>query len=145
MYRFTRAGMLLAACALTPAARAQDVMTVAKDQYKVLVENEYVRVVENTLPPGTKDPMHTHPSGRYCVTVPGRMRVVFATGKNEIWEPAAGESGWMAAEGPHTSENVGVAAMTDVLVEVKGVRSAATAGPHASAPRRPLPTGRGSR
>jgi len=105
--------------AATHVAFAQDVMKVAKDHYKVLVENEYVRVVENTLLPGQKDPMHTHPAGWYVVTTPGTMKVVFASGKSELWEPKAGESGWSPGEGAHTSENVGTAPMTYVLVEVK--------------------------
>lgn len=100
-------------------ASAQDVMKVAKDHYKVLVENEYVRVVENTLAPGEKDPMHTHPAGWYYITKPGKMKVVFATGKSELWEPKAGESGWSPAEGAHTSENVGDAPMSYVLVEIR--------------------------
>ena len=98
---------------------AQDVMKVAKDHYKILVENEFVRVVENTLAPGEKDPFHTHPAGWYYVTNPGKMKVVFATGKTELWEPKAGESGWSPAEAAHTSENVGNAPMTYVLVELK--------------------------
>ena len=100
-------------------ARAQDVMTVAPDHYRVLVENDYIRVVENTLLPGQKDPMHSHPAGWYYVTRPGRMSVVFASGQREIWAPAAGESGWAAAESAHTSENIGDAPMSYVLVEIK--------------------------
>ncbi len=105
--------------ALPAAARAQDVMAVAKDHYKVLVENEHVRVVENTLKPGEKDPLHTHPAGWYIVTEPGRMKVVMADGKTEIWAPKRHASGWMNAEAAHTSENVGTAPMTYILVEVK--------------------------
>ena len=60
-------------------AGAQDVLAVAKDHYKVLVDNARIRVVENTLAPGEKDPMHTHPAG--CVWTgsfsPGRS--VFST------------------------------------------------------------------
>ena len=105
--------------AVTIHASGQDVMAVAADHYKVLVDNPYARVVENTLAPGEKDPMHTHPSGWYYVTKPGKMKVVHADGKSEIWEAKAGEQGWMSAEGPHTSENVGSTTMAYVLVEVK--------------------------
>jgi quercetin dioxygenase-like cupin family protein len=116
--RKTIAASLLVAGASHIAA-AQDVMKVAKEHYKVLVENEYVRVVENTLAPGEKDPQHSHPAGWYYITRPGKMKVVFATGKSELWEPKAGESGWSPAEGAHTSENVGEAPMSYVLVEIK--------------------------
>ncbi len=98
---------------------AQDVAVVAPQHYKILVDNAYIRVVENTLKPGEKDPTHTHPAGWYYVTKPGKMKVVHADGKSDIWEAKAGEAGWMDAEGPHTSENIGDAAMGFILVEVK--------------------------
>ena len=98
---------------------AQDVMVVAANHYKVLVDNHSVRVVENTLGPGEKDPMHSHPAGWYYVTKPGKMRVVHEDGKAVVWDAKAGEAGWMEAEGPHTSENIGATTMGFVLVEVK--------------------------
>jgi hypothetical protein len=61
-------------------ADAQDVMKVAANHYKVLVENAHVRVVENTLNPGDKDSTHTHPAGWYYVTKPGTMKIDFADG-----------------------------------------------------------------
>jgi quercetin dioxygenase-like cupin family protein len=112
----------IASCSVL--GRTQDVMKVAPEHYKVRVENEHVRVVENTLAPGEKDAMHTHPAGWYYVTKPGTMKVVFATGKVETWVAKEGEAGWMEAEGPHTSENIGKTAMAYVLVEVK------SAAPH---------------
>jgi quercetin dioxygenase-like cupin family protein len=99
--------------------RTQDVMKVAPEHYKVRVENDHVRVVENTLAPGEKDGMHTHPAAWYYVTKPGTMKVVFATGKVATWEAKEGEAGWMEAEGPHTSENIGKTTMAYILVEVK--------------------------
>jgi oxalate decarboxylase/phosphoglucose isomerase-like protein (cupin superfamily) len=101
------------------AAAAQDVMKAAPGHYKVLVENDHVRVVENTLAPGEKDPLHTHPAGWYYVNAPGRMKVTTAEGKVSIWAPKLGDSGWMEAEGAHTSENVGTTTMSFILVEVK--------------------------
>ena len=104
-------------------ARAQDVAVVAKGHYKVLVDNAYVRVVENTLKPGEKDPMHTHPAGWFYVTQPGTMKVIHEGGKVEMWGAKAGDRGWSDAEGPHTSENVGNTTMGFVLVEVKSAAS----------------------
>jgi len=112
--------------ALGVPALAQDALKVAPNHYKVLLENDHVRVIENTLPPGAKDEMHTHPSGWYYVTKPGTMKVVHADGKTEIWKAKAGESGWLQTEGPHTSENIGKKTMGFVLVEVKGAANPAT-------------------
>lgn len=105
--------------ALACGVMAQDAVKVAANHYKVKVDNEYVRVVENTLAPGEKDPTHTHPAGWYYVTLPGKMKVTWPDGKVTMWEPKAGESGWMEAEGPHSSENIGTTPMAFVLVEVK--------------------------
>ncbi|MBI3789394.1 MAG: cupin domain-containing protein [Gemmatimonadetes bacterium] len=110
------------------AATAQDVMVVAKPHYKILLENDHVRVVENTLAPGEKDAMHTHPAGWFYVTRGGRMKVVFASGKSEVWTPRTGEAGWSPPEAPHTSENVGKEPMTYVLVEVKDASRGAAGG-----------------
>jgi oxalate decarboxylase/phosphoglucose isomerase-like protein (cupin superfamily) len=117
----TRSLLLASAAtiALASVASAQDVMTVAKDHYRVLVDNPQVRVVENTLLPGQKDALHTHQAGWYYITKPGTMKVVFADGRTELWTPKAGESGWSPAEGAHTSENIGNAPMSYVLVEIK--------------------------
>ena len=125
--------VLLAAALALPgtAPFAQDVMKAAPGHYKVLVDNAEVRVVENTLAPGEKDAEHTHPAGWYYVTAPGSMKVRFADGRTEMWQPKLGESGWMEAEGPHTSENVGPTRMGFILVEVKAVERdrARTASP----------------
>jgi oxalate decarboxylase/phosphoglucose isomerase-like protein (cupin superfamily) len=111
--------LLLGAAATAADAPQLDVMKAAPAHYRVLVENDHVRVVENTLPPGGKDGLHTHAAGWYYVTHPGRMKVVHEDGKSEVWEAKAGESGWLKAEGPHTSENLGDAPLGFVLVEVK--------------------------
>ncbi len=86
-------GLLLLCVAI---AQGQDAVKVAPAHYQVKVDNAQVRVIENTLAPGEKDPMHTHPG-----------------------EAKEGEGGWMEAEGPHTSENIGKTTMGFILVEVK--------------------------
>lgn len=121
--------------ALGMPALAQDAVKVAPDHYKVLLENEHVRVIENTLAPGEKDAMHTHPAGWYYVTKPGTMKVVHADGKTETWEAKAGEAGWLKTEGPHTSENIGKTTMGFVLVEVKS--AAKSTARKASTPKPP--------
>ena len=95
---------------------AQDAVKVARGHYTVKADNDHVRVVECVLKPGEKDATHTHPAGWYYVTMPGKMRVTHADGKVEMWEPKMGESAWVNAEGPHTSENVGETTMAFVLV-----------------------------
>jgi oxalate decarboxylase/phosphoglucose isomerase-like protein (cupin superfamily) len=101
------------------AATEGDVMTVAPDHYTVLVDNAHVRVVRNVLAPGEKDGFHTYAAGWFHVDQGGSMKVVQADGTESTWAPATGESGWLNAEGMHTSENIGKAPMSFILVEVK--------------------------
>ena len=64
------AGMLLGAFVAslafvvsTKIASAQDPAKLAPHNYKVLLENGQLRVIEYRLKPGEKEPMHSHPSG----------------------------------------------------------------------------------
>src|SRR5947209_1471942 len=102
---------LMVLLAATGTVSGQDVMVTAKDHYKVLEENAHVRVVENVLKPGEKDDWHTHAAGWYYVTLPGTMKITHEDGHVVLWEAKAGEAGWMEAEAPHRSENVGKAPM----------------------------------
>jgi len=113
--------------AIAAGMQAQDVVKVSPATNKVLVENAYVRVVQATFAPGASEPVHTHPASWYYVTQAGRLRVTYATGKVEIWEPKVGESAWMNGEAPHSAENVGETTLQYILVEVKG---APTKTPH---------------
>lgn len=131
MSRSTLAAAAIAATLLSaPALHGQDVMKVASNHYKILLENSSVRVLENTLAPGESDPAHSHPRGWYYVTQPGRMKIVFASGKTEMWDAKLGEAGWIKGETAHTSENVGDTPLTYVLVEVKENRERAAFQPH---------------
>lgn len=94
-------------------------MKVAPDHYKILFENDQVRVLENTLAPGEKDPTHTHGAGWYYVTSPGTMKITFPDGKVATWESKPGESAWLKTKSPHADENVGKTSLTWVLVELK--------------------------
>lgn len=123
-------------CGVASSARAQDAAVVAPSHYKVTVDNEHVRVIEMVLKPGEKDVLHTHPAGWYYVTQPGKMKVSFANGKTEMWEPKLGEAAWMESEAPHTSENVGKTTMAFILVEVKSAAKASAAKKDPAAPKR---------
>jgi mannose-6-phosphate isomerase-like protein (cupin superfamily) len=98
---------------------AQDAVKVAPKNFKVLVDNEHVRVIQDTLAPGETEATHSHPAGWYYVVSPGKMKVTYADGKSIVWDAKVGEQSWMDAEGPHTSENIGTTTLIYVLVEVK--------------------------
>lgn len=109
------AGLLL----LAGDALAQDVLKASPGTNKVLLENQYVRVLQATFKPGAKEPMHTHPAGWYYVTRAGTLKVTYASGKVEMWTPKVGEQAWMDGEEPHSAENTGKTTLQYLLVEVK--------------------------
>lgn len=105
--------------ALAGSAFAQDVLKVSPATNKLLVDNQYVRVLESTFRPGAREPLHTHPAGWYYVTRAGTLKVTYASGKVEMWTPKVGEQAWMEGEEAHTAENVGKTTLQFILVEVK--------------------------
>ena len=104
---------------LLSSAQAQDVVKVSPGTSKVVLENQYVRVIEATFKPGAKEPVHTHPAGWYYVTKAGTLKVSYTSGKVEMWKPKVGEQAWMDGEEAHSAENVGETTLQYILVEVK--------------------------
>lgn len=103
---------------------AQDVVKIAPQHNKVRFENEHVRVIETTLAPGEKDPLHTYVPDWYYVTKPGQMKIVFDDCEVQAWEAREGDSGWMTPSAPESMENVGKTTVEFVLVEVKSTAKA---------------------
>jgi mannose-6-phosphate isomerase-like protein (cupin superfamily) len=136
--RIRRAIVLLALMAFgfPLSSRAQDVVKVAGEHNKILMEDQDVRVIQNTLAPGEKDALHTHPHGWYYVVKPGKMKVVFADGTDAIWEAKEGEGGWIKARAAHTSENIGDTTLVYVLVEVKSAEKRDPIGAPSAKPRK---------
>ncbi len=109
----------LAAALLSSGVFAQDLVAVAPQVAKVVIDNAHVRIVEVVFTPGAKAGTHAPPAGYYHVTQAGSITVTGADGKVSVWSPKVGESGWMEAEPPHTSENRGKTTLAFTLVEVK--------------------------
>ena len=54
---------LLSGICITGSAFGQDPVKTSPQFYKVLLENDEVRVLEYRLKPGQKEPIHSHPAG----------------------------------------------------------------------------------
>ena len=109
------AGLLLFAAA---SASAQDVVQVAGDSHKVLLENAQVRVLAVSLKPGQKAPMHSHPANVSYVLSDGKLRVTMPDGKTVEREPKAGTASW-GEPVTHAVENIGTTEFTQVQIELK--------------------------
>jgi quercetin dioxygenase-like cupin family protein len=109
------AGLVLFAAA---SASAQDVVQVAGDSHKVLLENAQVRVLAVTIKPGEKVPMHSHPANVSYVLTDGKLRITMPDGKTVEREPKAGTSTWSEPV-THAFENIGTTEYRQVQIELK--------------------------
>ena len=69
---------------------AQDAAVVAPDSYKVLLDNDRVRVLEYQIKPGKKDAMHSHPAYIVYTITPGKFMFTFPDGKTMERESKTG-------------------------------------------------------
>ena len=101
---------------------APDVLKSAANAYKLLLENERVRVMDIRLKPGEKAPMHHHPDDHVVYVMnPAKFRLTFADGKSNEFDLNAGQAIWMEA-GSHATENVGRSEGHNLVVEIKKSR-----------------------
>ncbi len=102
-----------------PARGAQDPAKLAPEMYKVVLENDHVRVIDYHLKPGEHEPMHSHPRGVvvYFFT-DARMRVTLPDGTASEASNKAGDVVWRDPV-THRAENVGGAETHALLVEPK--------------------------
>ena len=100
---------------------AQDPAVVNPKTIRIKFENERVRVLEATLPPGVKEQVHSHPAYVIYVVEGGRVRNYASDGK--ITE-ATFKTGDVIYRDPltHAAENIGDHPMHLLLVELKTQR-----------------------
>jgi len=99
--------------------KIQDVMKVAAKAYKLLMENEKVRVMDIRLKPGEKAPMHNHPNGHVVYVINNaRFKLTFPDGKTGEFDLKAGQTLWLEA-GSHATENIGITEGHNLVVEIK--------------------------
>ena len=96
-----------------------DPVVVSPGLYKVLFENEYVRVVEYEIPAGQKDNWHTHPAKVSYIVSGGTLKITTEAGESFIVDEETGAASWFEAVGKHYGENVGSTPVRIVFVEIK--------------------------
>jgi len=114
-------GALLATIAFAISSRKttlQDPVKQSPQYYKVLLENEQVRVVEYRLKPGEKEPMHTHTAGVVYVFADARMRASYPDGRTQESSGGAGEAHWRNPV-THALENIGTTEAHALAIDVK--------------------------
>ncbi|HEY3384789.1 MAG TPA: cupin domain-containing protein [Vicinamibacterales bacterium] len=107
---------LLGLAAVT--ASAQDPVAVAPNQCKVVLENDYVRVLRWAEAPGDKVPMHEHPALVSISLSANKTRFTSADGKAREGDAKAGQATWSDPE-RHSSQNLSAKAGEVIQVELK--------------------------
>jgi beta-alanine degradation protein BauB len=99
-----------------------DFVESSPDKVKILLENEYVRVIEYSLKPGEMDSTHTHPPKASYVISGGLLRIYPENGKPFDAEEISGVAEWSEKVGKHYVENIGKTTVTILLTEVKSAQ-----------------------
>ena len=97
------------------------------DKYKVIFENERMRVLEYRDEPGQRTQPHEHPDSVMYTLSSFERRLVAETGDTRDIEIAAGEVRWLDAQ-IHSGENIGESPTHVLFVELKDDTRATAVG-----------------
>jgi quercetin dioxygenase-like cupin family protein len=97
---------------------AQDAAKVAPHVYKVLFENERVRLLDVRMNPGEESAQHSHPNYLLHALQGGKVKLTDASGQSAEVDIQAGDTMWREAE-EHSARNVGTTELHALFVELK--------------------------
>ena len=97
---------------------ADDAVKVAPHVYKVVLENDRVRVLESRMKPGEKTEMHSHPAIVVIAFDNGKYRFTSPDGQAMELDVQAGVPMYMDGV-DHATENIGGSEGVVLLVELK--------------------------
>ena len=97
---------------------AQDPLEVAPDHYKLLFENDRVRVMQVDMQPGDTIATHSHPDHVAYLLSGGKFRLTYPDGKTKEIEEETGKTMWINAE-THAAENIGDTELRILVFELK--------------------------
>jgi quinol monooxygenase YgiN/quercetin dioxygenase-like cupin family protein len=112
---------------LATVAAAQDPVPLYPDNYKVLLENDKVRVLHFILRKGDTEQLHHHPPAVTYVLTPFKIRFTLGDGRVIVREAKAGDV-FYGDDILHSPLNIGDTDASGILVEMKKPLHAA-AGP----------------
>jgi len=103
---------------------ASDDPTVSNpNHYRILFENEHVRVLEYTDVPGDLTTPHVHPNTVMVALTDFQRRLITPAGDRSV-ELKANQAVWLPAQ-RHAGENTGSTPTHNILVELKGAAAGA--------------------
>ena len=102
---------------MTTSVDPLDPVATDPERYRVIFENERIRVLEYTDAPGDRTHDHEHPDSFMYALAPFRRRLVHGDQQRDV-EIAEGFSGWVPAQ-RHRGENIGDTPSHAIFVELK--------------------------
>jgi quercetin dioxygenase-like cupin family protein len=106
---------------------AQDAVHTDGDKYRVILENDCVRVLDYRDRPGDRTHAHRHPDFVLYALAPFRRTLTLPDGKALRREFKAGDVMWSDAQ-THVGENVGDTPTHVLIVELKAQTAAGACG-----------------
>ena len=97
---------------------AESAEKVAPDRYKLILENDKLRVLEYKDKPGDKTEMHNHADMVVYVISGGKYRFTLPNGQSLEIEAAPGDVMFQESA-DHSTENIGTSETHAVMVELK--------------------------
>ncbi len=113
-------GTMLAGLADFAAARAQDAAKVQPSSYRVVLQNDRVRVLEYNDRPGMGvcgTGIHSHPAHLTVRLSPARVKIT-QDGRTVVVDNKLGDVFWSEAV-THETENIGGANVRSLIIELK--------------------------
>ena len=96
----------------------RDPVTLSPQYYKVLLDNEQVRVLEYRLKPGEKEVMHSHSAAFVYGFNDAKTKTTLPDGKVSEYTAKAGDFFWRSPV-THALENIGYTEVHSLAVELK--------------------------
>ena len=90
----------------------------AADVYKMIMENDRVRVFEVKFKPGQATVMHGHPDHVVYVLTDYTLDLSLPDGSSQNVPLKSGQAFWMGA-GPHAAKNIGKTEGRALVIELK--------------------------
>ena len=118
--------LLFLVCPMRSAA--QDPVPLYPANYRVLQENDRVRVLDFRLKKGAKESFHAHPAAVTYVLSPFTIRFSFPDGRTTVRKAKAGDV-FLGESLIHASENIGDTDAHGILIELKVSPKAKTDAP----------------
>lgn len=104
----------------------EDPVTTNPAHYRVMFENEFVRVLEYIDQPGDATTPHVHPNSVMVTLTDFQRRLRTDAGEREVDIPAH-QALWLPAQ-RHAGENIGRSVTHTIFVELKGASAGVVDG-----------------